>query len=197
MDTSKVENAILMLRNPLDVMPSYFKFLYHFEITQDPTAEPPVDRWVAWRNENFNNQLAKWAEHTDWWIKNYYSTGKLLVLEFEEFVDKKKGPEAFKTIGAFLGKVDPVAVSNMTPENELPCIWSKVIGETAPKNFKKTPSGGLPHFPYTVKQLENMVTVLKNLKKEHIGIPQVSIIMADYVKKVTTAKRTVEKLLSA
>jgi hypothetical protein len=197
MDTSKVQNAILLLRNPLDVMPSYFKFLYHFEITQDPTAEPPVDRWVAWRNENFNDQVAKWAEHTDWWIKNYYSTGKLFVVQFEDFVDRKKGPEALKSIGAFLGQVDPVAVSNITPENEIPCIWNKVIGETVPKTFKKGAASGLPHFPFTVEQLENIVTVLKNLKKEHIGTPQVSQILADYVKKVTTAKRTVEKLLSA
>lgn len=195
MDTSKVQNAVLMVRNPLDVMPSYFKFLYHFEITQDPTAEPPVDRWVAWRNENFNEQVGKWVEHTDWWIKNYYSTGKLLILTFEDFIDKKKGPDMMKSIGSFLGQVDPAAVSMMAPENEIPCLWTKMVGETAPKKARKNRGGDIPHFPFTIDQLDNMINVLKDLKKSHAAIPQVATILNDYVKKVTTAKRQVQKLL--
>jgi len=196
MDTSKIQHGLLMMRNPLDVLPSYFKFLYHFEITQDPTAEPPVDRWVAWRNENFNEQLAKWSEHTDWWIQNYYSSGKLLILPFEDFVDRAKGPETLKAIGAFLGKVDPVAVANLTPENEIPCLWNKMIGDTVPKKGKRSGRTDIPHFPFTIENLDNMIGVLKHLKKTHAAVPQASEILGGYLKKVTTAKRQVEKLLA-
>ena len=203
MDTSQVKHAILLLRNPIDVMPSYFKFLHRMDAANDPTVEPPVDRWVAWRNENFNEQIAKWAEHTDWWMKNYQSSGKLMILPFEHFTDPQSGPETLKAIGFFLGSVDPAAIESFTPDNELGCVWNRMIGETFPgdskggKKKKKVDTSGFPRFPYTLENLETLVTVLKDLKKEYGSVPQLSGALGDYLKKATSAKKKVQKLLEA
>jgi Sulfotransferase domain len=204
MDTSKVKNAILLIRNPLDVMPSYFKFLYRADEANDPTAEPPVDRWVAWRNENFIEQVTKWVEHTGWWMENYQASGKLMILPFEHFTDPKIGPETLKAIGIFLGRTDPNAASILMPDPSLGCLWNKIIGESSPnlvKGKKKQAAaaapGGYARYPYTLENLDNLVDALKKLKKDHASVPQLSAALSDYVKKVTTAKRKVEALLAA
>jgi Sulfotransferase domain len=200
MDTSKIKHAILLLRNPLDVLPSYFKFLYRVEEASNPTVEPPVDRWVAWRNENFKEQLDKWIEHTDWWMKNYQTSGKLMILPFEHFTDPQVGPETLKALGIFLGRADPVITQALTPDDKLGCLWNRMIGDTAPdhaRGKKKHAAGnGVPRYPFTVDNLDVIVEGLKNLKRDHASVPQLSDALSDYIKRVTTAKRKVEQMLA-
>jgi hypothetical protein len=200
MDTSNVRHAILMVRNPLDVMPSYFKFLYRTEEGGDPNDEPPVDRWVAWRNENFKEQLDRWVEHTDWWMKNYQASGKLMVLPFEHFTDPKVGPETLKALGIFLGRTDPIITPTLTPDNNLGCIWNMMIGDSAPSGKKgkgKPASGQHARYPYTLANLASVVDALKALKASNAGVPQLANLLTEYLKKATVAKRKVEQLLAA
>lgn len=199
MDTSNVKHAILMVRNPLDVMPSYYKFLYRMEEGGSPSDEPPVDRWVAWRNENFEEQLGKWVEHTDWWMKNYQASGKLMILPFEHFTDPKVGPETLKAIEIFLERTDPTITSNLTPDNNLGCTWNMVVGDSAPpqKKAAKLGSGQHSRYPYTLANLDSTINALKRLKANYAGVPQLSNMLTEYAKKATIAKRKVEQLLAS
>lgn len=194
MDTSKVKSAILIVRNPLDVMPSYFKFLWKFDDTHDPTVEPPIDRWVAWRNENYMEQMTKWAEHTDWWLKNYQEDGKILVIPFEKLVKNTDGPEMLKSIGGFLSNVDPMLSNQLAPVETIGCVWENAVASKAPQRKKGADAAS---YPFTIEQLENTLTLLKNLKKDHHALPSINEALGSYIKQVTAAKRKVEKLLGA
>lgn len=201
MDTSSVKHAILLLRNPIDVMPSYYKFLFRMEEGGSPDEEPPVDRWVAWRNENFNEQLDKWVEHTDWWMKNYQASGKLMILPFEHFTDPKVGPETLKALGIFLGTTDPTIAPGLTPDNNLGCLWNMMIGDTAPGqakgSSKRASVNSFPRFPYTQSNLESLLDAMKKLKASYAGVPQLGNLLTEYIKKVTVAKRKVDQLLAS
>lgn len=194
MDTSKIKSAILLVRNPIDVMPSYFKFLWKFDDSHDPTVEPPIDRWVAWRNENYMEQMTKWAEHTDWWLKNYQEDGRLLVIPFEKLVKNNEGPELLKSIGGYLSNVDPMLQSQLTPVESISCVWENAVASKAPKKKKKDDAVS---YPFTIEQLENTLNLLKNLKKDHHALPEINEALGSYIKVVTAAKRKVEKLLGA
>lgn len=195
MDTSKIKSAILILRNPIDVMPSYFKFLWKFDDKHDPSVDPPIDRWVAWRNENYMEQMTKWAEHTDWWLKNYEEDGKLLVIPFEKLIKENQGAEMLKSIGGFLSNVDPMLSNQLAPVESIGCVWENAVSSKAPKKKKK---GDDPvSYPFTIEQLENTLTMLKNLKKDHHALPEMNEALGSYIKVVTAAKRKVEKLLGA
>lgn len=194
MDTSKVKSSILIVRNPIDVMPSYFKFLWKFDEKNDPTVDPPIDRWVAWRNENYMEQVEKWAEHTDWWLKNYQEDGRLLVITFEKLTDPTEGPEVVKAIGGYISNVDPMLSNQMAPVETLGCVWENAVASRAPKKKKKDDTTA---YPFTIEQLENTITILKNLKKDHHALPAINDALNVYIKSVTAAKRKVEKLLGA
>mmetsp|Transcript_33260 Transcript_33260/g.47218 ORF Transcript_33260/g.47218 Transcript_33260/m.47218 type:complete len:341 (-) Transcript_33260:130-1152(-) len=202
MDTSNLHYAILLMRNPLMVLPSYFKFLYRFEFNNGPDAEVPIDKWVAWRNENYVEQLNKWVEHTQWWVKNYGAQGKLMILPFEHFTDPEKGPETLKQIGIFLGQVDQTTAANLVPEKDLPCLWRKTVGTSAPPEFadpkmRKKLLSQPPKYPFTLDQMDQMMQAIKLVKKEFDSVPQVSDLLNEYNRQITTAKRAVQKLLDA
>jgi len=200
LDTSKLKTAILLLRNPLEVIPSYFKFLYRMEEGNAPDAHVPVEKWIAWRNENLQDTMDAWLEHTRWWISNYgEDPSNLHVVEFERLIKKKHGPEELKKIGMFLASVDAKVGATMVPESQLPCLWEKIMEETAPiepKKTKKVPgiAEGMP-YPYTLDQLEMMTQSLTALKREFSKNKQVDSVLKSYVKGISIAKRTVQKLL--
>ncbi len=189
------------MRNPLNVIPSYYKFLFRLEQGGSLDVDPPVDRWVAWRNENFNEQLDKWVEHTDWWMKNYQASGKLMILPFEHFTDPKVGPETLKAIGIFLGTTDSMVTATLTPDNNLGCLWNMMIGDTAPGhtkgNAKRSAANTFPKYPYTHANLDSIVEAMKKLKASHAGVPQLGNVLNEYVKKVTTTKRKIDQLLAS
>ena len=200
MDTSAITHAILLIRNPLDVLPSYFKFLYRMQ-EANVNAEPSVDRWVRWRNENFDEQLSKWVEHTKLWMTNYQNTGKLMILPFEHFTDPKVGPEALKALGIFLSSVDPTISQSLTSDNNLGCFWNMMVGDSAPGQAKgkkkRIVADSFQGYPYTLANLDSLVKELKNLKAEYAAVPQLANILNDYVKKVVVAKRKIEQILAA
>ena len=216
MDTNKMKTAILLTRNPIDMFPSYYKFLYKYEFAGGEEL-PPIDKWVAWRNDQFSQQLDKWVEHTKWWVDNYGPSGRLMVLPFEHLVDPIDGPEKLKEIGMFLGMVDHegVMTQNLTPESELPCLWEKMIGQTIPeqsilgqamlenpgkplnKNMRKKimREASLP-YPFTMDQLETMAKTLRDLKKEYKDNEAFGKVMAEYTRGVMAAKKKVEGMLN-
>ena len=78
--------------------------------------------------------------------------------------------------------------------------WNRMIGDTAPdhaRGKKKHAAGnGVPRYPFTVDNLDVIVEGLKNLKRDHASVPQLSDALSDYIKRVTTAKRKVEQMLA-
>lgn len=216
MDTNKIQTAILLIRNPLDMLPSYFKFLYRHEFGNGVAAEVPIDKWVAWRNEHYMEQLEKWVEHTKWWMDNY--SGRIMILPFEKLTDPDEGWIVLKNIGIFLSQVDTpegTVTKNLVPEADLPCLWDLMIGQTVPpdsilgkvmadnagkklsKNQRRAAlKNANPPYPFTIDQMDEMMKVLKNVKKTYNQVPQIHDAMAQYIRAITVAKKKVEKLLS-
>ncbi len=53
-----VKQAILLIRNPMSAIPSYFNFQWEHENGLKPhSRRAPPHKWVEWRNGNFENEL--------------------------------------------------------------------------------------------------------------------------------------------
>lgn len=201
-----MESAILLMRNPVSVLASYHKFLYRYEFGNGPEAKVPIDKWVAWRNDNYIEQLQKWVDHTKWWMEHYGAQGKLLIVPFEDLTDETRGPGILREIAVFLGQIDSNTAKHLAPEPELPCIWYKAIGWTEPLDETTNKPKRRPKrkqnvvlnpmtSPFTMDQLDTIMKAVKNLKREFATTPQLHDILGDYVKGITAAKRKVQRLL--
>jgi hypothetical protein len=200
LDTTTLKSAILLIRNPVESLPSYFKFLYRYELGHGPNAEIPIGDWVAWRNENLEIQMTKWVEHTKYWLETYGATNNLLIVQFEKLTSKREGAETLARIGNFLGNVDPTVAARRVPDTSLPCLWNKLIGdkipeEKLPKNLPTASEG--PRYPYTVDQLDMLATQLKGLKRDFAKDPNADLFINDYIKGITSVKRQIEKILAS
>lgn len=199
MDTMALKTAFLLTRNPVSALPSYYKFLYRFELGNGPDAEIPIGDWVAWRNENLELQMIKWVEHTKWWLDHYATPGSLMVVEFEKLTSKTEGPKTLSEMGKFLSATNPTIENIMAPDSDLPCLWNLLIGDTVQRKVPskaaaKIPEG--PKYPYTLENLDMLISHLKTLKRE-LGTNPNAEFVTDYIKGVTVAKRQVEKLLAS
>jgi len=199
LDTASLKSAILLVRNPVTTLPAYFKFLYRYEFGHGPDAKIPIADWIAWRNENLEVQMKKWVEHTRWWLQQYSASGNLLVVQFEKLVSKSEGPQTLVQIVNFLNSVDPEIGTTKAPDDDMPCLWQELIGDTIPeeklpKNMKLEAEA--PTLPLTLDQLDMISKILKDFKREFSRDPNVDLFIPDFNKGVTVAKRQVEKLLA-
>ena len=187
-----------MIRSPLHVLPSYFKFLYRYELNHGPDAEVPIGEWVVWRNENLEEQMGKWVEHTRWWLKNYgrcktCDSHSLLIVQFEKLISPKDGPETLMQISDFLSYAEPAIAEMVANSTDIPCLWNLLIGVSMPTK----PGDVLQKYPYTVPQLAMILNSLKSLQKEFSGDAYAALFLPEYIKIVSVAKRQVEKLVES
>ncbi len=116
--------VILLLRNPLYSIPSYHNFLYEEENDiPNHTMKAPVESWIKWRDDHVYEEIAKWRDHTEYWLQQYNRENRL-VIAFERLTNNKMGPVESTRISNFLSRQDGVDV--VSP-SKIPCVWDKVV----------------------------------------------------------------------
>lgn len=119
-----IPRAMLLIRNPLHSIPSYFNFVYEYENNlPGHSTKAPLEEWIKWRNNNFDRQVQVWRRHTEYWMDAYDKLHRM-VISYEKLIDDELGPAEAMKIAEFLNRSDGVTT---VPPEEVPCVWYAVI----------------------------------------------------------------------
>lgn len=188
--TEKIQRAILLIRDPLYSIPSYYNFLYEYQNgLAGHSVRAPLEEWIKWRNDNFDRQLQVWRRHTEYWMDNYDDAHRL-VMPYEKLTDDEDGARMAIQIADFLNKSKGV---KSKPPAELPCIWHTIVKykelkpqekEGAMKDVESKRAGPKYIAPYTPQQLKDMLNVLTNLLEKYRGHPEINSVLVSYIDEV-------------
>lgn len=139
-DAHLIQRAILLVRHPINAIPSYFNYLYEMENhLENHSTRAPLEAWKQWRDNNFDRQLQVWRRHTEHWM-DMYSKSNRLVIGYERLTDDNAGPGEAMRLGEFLSRSAGVTIH---PPGEVPCIWYTVV------KYKKGKTRRLQEVPVT------------------------------------------------
>jgi hypothetical protein len=92
--------AILLLRNPMNAMPSHFNFLWEYKHEiPDHSQQAPEEDWIAWRDANWQEQLRLWQQVLYYWYEHWEL---LIVLPYEHLIQPTRGPALLQLLAAQL-----------------------------------------------------------------------------------------------
>ncbi len=123
--TTNFIRSILVVRNPLNAIPSLHNFVYESENKlPEHSVHAPPNAWLEWREKNFATEISSWAIHIRSWMYRSENKSDRLVISFERLADENLGPLEVTRLAEFLGRED--GVSTRQPE-DMPCVWWKVV----------------------------------------------------------------------
>ena len=130
---SEIHRGILLIRNPLYALPSFFDELYvtqkhkpsrfHPEQPVSVEDEASAAEWVSWRDRMFDSQMVSYHEFIRYWIQRYGHDDRV-IMAFEDLTDDKIGSEQALALKRFLGRVDAVPT---VEEDDVPCVWQTIF----------------------------------------------------------------------
>lgn len=127
----KCKRVILLLRNPMKAIPSYYSWYDNTRKNIHAATQHRVQGseklWVQWRDMHFKSELEDWIRHVRYWMDSFPKHQRL-VINYEDITDTDKG---FKTI-VMLGNFLHVQVNDYVAK----CVWESVINGTS-KEIKR------------------------------------------------------------
>lgn len=195
-----VPRAILLLRNPLNAIPSLHNFEYE-QVHNLPnhSTRAPTEEWIAWRNERFDTELIKWRTHLTYWMDRYPAVSRT-VLTFERMVNIDTGVEEFAKLGRGLQKRDPRI--ELPPDEDLPCIWEvlvsdKRVGDEGSRRKSRRAGSERGPPPYEFEHLDRMEGMFNELKDTYLereGVEgDLPAIMDEYVAMVHHVRNSMKE----
>jgi hypothetical protein len=194
-NADKVPRAILLIRNPLHSIPSYFNFVYEYQNNlPGHSTKAPLEEWIRWRNDNFDRQIQVWRRHAEYWMDTY-ETQNRMVLCYESLIDDDLGAAEAMKIAEFLNRSD--GVTTVTPE-EVPCVWHTVIKykkrrrlQEAEKAVDPQSKRGGPKYiaPYTQQQLQDLISVLTQLLDRYRDDKDLVPVLVSYIDEAAKRSR--------
>ena len=173
--------AVLLLRNPLHAIPSFFNRLYEMQhnLPTHTTRGTEAD-WLEFRS---NGGLALYMDEYErfvvFWMDGY--KGRLLVTSYESITNPRSGVKQTAKIGRFLDKIDGVSLCD---EAQYQCYWEKVVNHGRLRSEERAADGegGRPPLefllqsvkrkgawrrPYTRRELEIVLASLERLRDRY------------------------------
>lgn len=154
--------AFLLLRNPAASLPSWFNYMHEHHIgAVHHTVQAPETEWLAWRDNNFDAQLAEWKKLLRKWHRGPF---ELMPVAYERLVNETTGPALLQTVSMNFqrtGIPTSIAMSNVdgNMDEDIVCLWRKVVQQRPVK--KRQGHSYRPSF--TAKQQTTMLQVLDSL----------------------------------
>jgi len=177
--------ALLVIRNPIKAIPSFFNFWYErINHLENHSIRAPTEDWIAFRDANLNEQLKSWAHHMDYWLNKYSKDrSKLLVLPYEYLTDDARGPATALKLAAFLDSAKGV---NVVKPEDVACIWHRSVkymdeGEDVEGHSVRV---GSTATPYTQAQFDQIRSTLQKQKWKYKNDPEVFKIMDQYMRHI-------------
>ena len=150
---------ILLFRNPLHAIPSYYSFIHEQgSNTTSHTAQAPEEKWIEWRDENFDDNLDAWKEFFYYWRDNHELA---MYLPYEDLISLENGEETFERLVQVYRETNP----NVSLADDPSCLWRRYVLE--PSKGKRSRS----YTPrYSTVQYQAMIGVLEDLKRDFPNI---------------------------
>jgi hypothetical protein len=192
-----ISRAVLLTRNPINSIPSYHNFVYEQQNgLLNHSTRAPIEVWIRWRNNFFEQELLAWVDHQKYWLDNYPPDAFHLI-SMEQLTSPDRGPHALYKLGQFLANGEPDIAESLVPAERITCIWdmfvnSKVPGEAERRHSHR--SGGPATYPFTSDQLDRMIVTLEKLKAEYRDSSDLVMILDEYVLAIQTTKTGIDQL---
>jgi len=196
--------AIVILRNPLYAIPSYFNLRYeHQHELPNHSTRGPKKAWLEYREHpghGFSVQLPAYEQFVVYWLERFASDrSNLLLLSYEDLTDETNGPLVAMQIVEFLNQ--KVGVGSIERE-AIPCIWRTIVKEhgtpskpqavqTSNPTRRKLSLFGHSRIsersgprvrPYTMQQLYEFKACFQRLLARYEAVdPEFARIMSSYV----------------
>jgi len=194
-----VPRVMILLRHPLNALPSYHNFEYEQRNGLDNhSTRAPLEAWVAWRDEHFSDQLSSWERLVRHYVETY-PPERRIVTQFERITSKDEGTalEEMRKIGRFLKDGDDMI--EVTHEKDLPCVWSTVLADKRVgfegKRRSSLRKGGEIKYPFTYSQLEAVEAMLGRLARWNRA--DLEPFMQDYVRMIQSERKAMDDLREA
>jgi len=170
------DRALFMIRNPRNVIPSYFNYQWETKNqVKSHSEQAPESEWRSWRDKQFRKQMGKWKNMIFGW-QQLQNTTTVLYLPYERLIDDTDGPLLMQRAVNEIRKQSAVnrsthesAVFNIAPDKDIPCLWRRIVkgdGRSKSKRVKKyTPS-------YTQEQKQTLLDMLDDaIQQDFVDAP--------------------------
>ncbi|EJK73407.1 hypothetical protein THAOC_04967 [Thalassiosira oceanica] len=178
--------AVLLLRNPLFAIPSFFNKLYEMQHQLPTHTTRGTDSdWLDFRNNGgLEFYMGEYERFVAFWMDGYNAKGRLLITSYETITNSISGVKQTAKIGRFLDKIDGVSVAD---EAQYQCYWEKVVNHGRLRSEERAAvvaegdgGGPPPEFllqsvkrkgparrPYTRAELEFVLASLERLRDRY------------------------------
>jgi hypothetical protein len=136
------QKVILQVRNPLDAIAGVA--MKYSNSAESHQVQLPHDDWKKWRDRYFTNELYLWKEFIEYWTDSYSmhqdtggeeqiiplgnEKGPLIVLMYEELIDKPGGGEIARLLASFLSpSLTKEGKKRLEPPDNIHCVWEQVM----------------------------------------------------------------------
>jgi len=158
LDPKYFSRAMLILRNPVHAIPSYFNALYEQENhLATHTVRAPEEDWIKYRDSEYVRRLGLYEEMTIYWMEKYPDRSHLLLVPYEALTDTAMGPIVAAQIADFLRQGEGVSVIE---QETVPCIWEMLVNK---KGTGSQRTGGPSQRPYNQQNLVDAVAMFHRL----------------------------------
>ena len=176
----KFGRAIVILRNPMHAIPSYFNLLYERKYhLPNHSTRGSNEEWVEYRdhaNHGLQYQLEMFEQFVSYWLMRFRGArDNMLLVSYEDMIGER-GADGTRRIADFLTKNNNEGVS--VDNQQIACIWRKVVKFKdaqqqeqqrmliPAREMKANPHSlreGPRERPYKRQQLEDILGVLNRL----------------------------------
>ncbi|KAL7530196.1 hypothetical protein ACHAXR_005823 [Thalassiosira sp. AJA248-18] len=120
--------TILLLRNPINAIPSYFNQEYeHLNHFPTHSIRGPNEDWVKYRDDergDLSFRLSQYESFVEYWMEKYPERSDLLIVTYEDLTDSHRGPNEATRIANFLAETEGV---NPIAPGSIPCVWDTIV----------------------------------------------------------------------
>jgi len=189
-----IHGAIVVLRNPLTAIPSYFDQLYELN-SHVPAGDSSIEttnQFIKWRDNQLSDQLLLWQRFVSFWMQKFAEDDdKRVFISYESLMNEVSGPQETVRLAQFLQGGMRSSAMNISPANqtmieesiktfanmdEIYCIWKDM------STLATSHEGRLTHKdrPLTAENLVAISTKLLELINQWSNYPQLVSILSAY-----------------
>jgi len=167
---------ILGLRNPATTLPAFHngKAIKYHGLCDG--CQVPENEWRKHRDEWLTDMLKEWTNFIATWKKmKKYKVGMYMV--YEHLFDPIKGPATVQRLASLLRD----AGFATAPDNDIPCIWHRTLGEDTLKAYHRRAYEYEDYIPgYTATQRDMLSEQLNILAEEQANDAELVGILRGY-----------------
>lgn len=179
---STMDQVLLLIRNPRWAIPAYHTMRFELDFSSNfaesytrlpfvHTHRPDVETWRTWRDNHFEEELAAWERHLNFWMdggdehcQTDLACYPKAVIDFDRFYQEHPTTEFYK-IGHLFDAEENVEVIH---KDARACVLDAVYMDKTLHHGNRDGNGPPPSYKkFTAAQLDAMINVITALKEKY------------------------------